>query len=58
LLAQTTVKPAAKKKAATPTQPAVTVQDVQSLRDALAAQQRQIEQLQQQLQQRDQAWQQ
>jgi len=36
----------------------VTAQDVQSLRDALAAQQQQIEQLKQQLQQRDQSWQQ
>jgi hypothetical protein len=37
---------------------AVTAKDVQELKDALAAQQQQIEQLRQQLNQRDQAWQQ
>jgi hypothetical protein len=61
LLATTLVAQTAKtkpKKATQPTQPEVTAQDVQALRDALGAQQRQIEQLRQQLQQRDQAWQQ
>ena len=52
---QTTAKPAAKKKhAAAPaaaTQPAVTAADVQELKEAIAAQQRQIQQLTQQLQQ-------
>src|SRR5207245_8790753 len=38
--------------------PAITAADVQALRDALAAQQQQIEQLRQQLQQSSQAWQQ
>jgi hypothetical protein len=57
LVAQTAAKPRPKKAAAS-AQPAVTAQDVQSLRDALAAQQRQIEQLKQMLQQRDQSWQQ
>jgi hypothetical protein len=54
---QTAAKPRAK-KAAKPAQPAVTLQDIQSLRDALAAQQQQIEQLKQEVQQKDQAWQQ
>jgi hypothetical protein len=36
----------------------VTLQDLQSLKDALAAQQQQIEQLRQEVQQKDQAWQQ
>ncbi len=59
LVAQTAAKPKPKKAAASASaQPAVTAQDVQSLRDALAAQQRQIEQLKQILQQRDQSWQQ
>ena len=57
LVAQTAPRPRSR-KAAAPAQPAVTAQDVQSLRDALAAQQQQIEQLKQQLQQRDQSWQQ
>jgi hypothetical protein len=57
LVAQTAPRPKSR-KAATPAQPEVTAQDVQSLRDALAAQQQQIEQLKQQLQQRDQSWQQ
>ena len=57
LVAQTAPRPKSR-KAATPAQPAVTAEDVQSLRDALAAQQQQIEQLKQQLQQRDQSWQQ
>jgi hypothetical protein len=39
-------------------QPAVTAADVQSLKDAIAAQQQQIQQLTQQLQQNQQAWQQ
>jgi hypothetical protein len=57
LVAQTaaTAKP---KKTPAKSAPAVTAQDVQSLRDALAAQQQQIELLKQELQQRDQAWQQ
>lgn len=54
LLAQTAVK----KKAAKPAEPAVTAQDVQALRDALASQQQQIQQLQQALQQTNQNWQQ
>jgi hypothetical protein len=59
LVAQTAAKPGAKKKAAgKPAQAAVTLQDIQSLKDALAAQQQQIEQLKQQLQQKDQAWEQ
>jgi len=58
LVAQTAPRPKSRKAASPPAQPAVTAQDVQSLRDALAAQQQQIEQLKQQLQQRDQAWQQ
>ncbi len=56
-------KPASKKKhaaaaAATSSQPAVTAADVQSLKDAIAAQQQQIQALTQQLQQNQQAWQQ
>lgn len=53
-------KPAAKKKhaAAAAAEPAVTAADVQSLRDAIAAQQQQIQALTQQLQQNQQAWQQ
>jgi Putative porin len=54
-------KPATKKKhapIAAPAQPAVSVADVQALKDALAAQQQQIQQLTQQLQQNQQAWQQ
>ena len=47
LMAQTAAKPKAKKAAAKPAQPAVTLQDIQSLKDALAAQQQQIEQLKQ-----------
>src|SRR5438270_847424 len=58
LVAQTAAKPRAKKRAAKPAEPAVTLQDLQSLRDALAAQQQQIEQLKQEVQQKDQAWQQ
>ncbi len=58
LVAQTAAKPRAKKAAAKPAQPAVTLQDIQSLKDALAAQQQQIEQLKQEVQQKDQAWQQ
>jgi hypothetical protein len=52
--------PVAKKKhkVAAPEQPAVTAADVQALKDALAAQQQQIQQLTQQLQQNQQAWQQ
>ncbi len=58
LVAQTAAKPRAKKAAAKSAQPAVTLQDLQSLKDALAAQQQQIEQLRQEVQQKDQAWQQ
>jgi len=58
LVAQTAAKPRAKKAVAKPAQPAVTLQDLQSLRDALAAQQQQIEQLKREVQQKDQAWQQ
>ena len=57
LLAQTSGTATPKKKARKAA-PAVTAQDVQSLRDAIAAQQQQIEQLRQDLQQRDQAAQQ
>src|SRR5437773_1578324 len=56
LVAQTAAKPKPRKsssKAAT-----ITAQDVQELRDALAAQQQQIQQLQQQMQSRDAALQQ
>jgi len=56
LLAQTSGATKAKKKATKSA--VVTAQDIQSLRDALAAQQRQIEQLQQQLAAKDQAAQQ
>src|SRR5438270_2272405 len=56
------VAPSPKKKhraeAVVPAQPAVTAADVQSLKDALAAQQQQIQQLTQQLQQNQQTWQQ
>jgi hypothetical protein len=56
LVAQTaTPRPKAKKAPAKPAQPAVTAADVQALKDAIAAQQQQIEQLQQSLAQRDQA---
>ncbi len=58
LVAQTAAKPRAKKRAAKPAEPAVTLQDLQSLRDALAAQQQQIEQLKHEVRQKDQAWQQ
>jgi hypothetical protein len=54
--------PAPRKKhkpvAAAPAPPAVTAADVQALKDALAAQQQQIQQLSQQLQQAQQNWQQ
>jgi hypothetical protein len=54
--------PAPKKKhkaeAVAPAPPAITAADVQSLKDALAAQQQQIQQLNQQLQQAQQNWQQ
>ena len=58
LVAQTAAKPRTKKAAAKPAQPAVTLQDIQSLKDALAAQQQQIEQLKEAVQQKDAAWQQ
>jgi type II secretory pathway component PulJ len=54
LVAQTSMRSKPRKVAAQ----AVTMEDIQQLRDALAAQQRQIEQLQRQLAQRDQALQQ
>ena len=54
LVAQTATKPKTKK--AGTAKPAVTAEDVQSLRDALAAQQQQIQQLQQQLQAREAAF--
>ena len=57
MLAQTSGTATPKKRARKASQ-AVTAQDVQSLRDAIAAQQQQIEQLRQDLQQRDQAAQQ
>jgi len=54
--------PAPKKKhkpvAAAPAQPTITAADVQALKDGLAAQQQQIQQLTQQLQQAQQSWQQ
>jgi hypothetical protein len=62
--AQTSDAPAPKKThkhtaaAEAPAPPAVTSADVQSLKDALAAQQQQIQQLTQQLQQNQQNWQQ
>src|SRR5260370_545741 len=56
LVAQTAAKPRAKKAAAKSAQPAVTLQDLQSLKDALAAQQQQIEQLRQEVQQKHQPW--
>ena len=52
----TTAKP--RKHRAKPAEPAVTMQDVQALRDALAAQQQQINDLKMQLQQKDQTIQQ
>ena len=58
LFAQTTAttptKVTARRRKAAVARPAVTVQDLQQLRDALAAQQRQIEQLRQELARRDQ----
>jgi len=56
----TAAKPAKKKHAAAaaPAEPAVTTADVQALKDAIAAQQQQIQQLTQQLQQNQQSWQQ
>lgn len=54
-VAQTATKTTAKKAVATKAT-AITAKDVQDLKDALAGQQRQIEQLKQQLTQRDQAW--
>jgi hypothetical protein len=55
MVAQTTAKKPARKAAAkAAATPAVTAEDVQTLRDALAAQQKQIQQLQQSLQQTNQ----
>jgi len=56
LVAQTAAKPKSKKPVARPR--AVTAADVQALKDALAAQQQQIEQLRQAMQSRDAALQQ
>src|SRR5256885_13251723 len=56
LVAQTVAKPRSKKPLARPR--AVTAADVQALKDALAAQQQQIEQLRQAMQSRDAALQQ
>ena len=53
-----TFRPKSSKAAPKPPEPAVTAADVQALREALAAQQRQIQELQQSLGQRDQAVQQ
>ena len=53
-----TSRPKSGKAAPKPPEPAVTAADVQALREALAAQQRQIQELQQSLGQRDQAVQQ
>jgi hypothetical protein len=55
-----TAAPKKKRKAVVtvPAQPAATAADVQALKDAVAAQQQQIQQLTQQLQQNQQAWQQ
>ncbi len=50
----TTTSTTHRRRAAAAARPAVTAQDVQQLRDALAAQQRQIEQLRQELARRDQ----
>ncbi|HWR16015.1 MAG TPA: putative porin [Terriglobales bacterium] len=47
----------AKKRPVKKAEPAITAEDVKALRDALAAQQQQIEQLRQELRQRDAAWQ-
>jgi hypothetical protein len=55
LFGQASAPAGAKKKAASAP---ISAKDVQELKDALAAQQRQIDQLRQQLAQRDQAWQQ
>ncbi len=54
----TAAKPTKKKRAAEAAEPAVTAAEVQALRDAIAAQQRQIQQLSQQLQESRQEWQQ
>jgi hypothetical protein len=51
--AQTAPKPKAKKKVAPPAPPAITAEDVKALKDALAAQQQQIEALKQEMQRRD-----
>ncbi len=56
--AQTATTTKKKHAAAQPAQPAVTAADVQALKDAIAAQQQQIQQLTQQLQQNQQNWQQ
>src|SRR5947209_15299390 len=58
LVAQTAPTKARSRRTSRSAKPAITAADVQALRDALAAQQQQIEQLRQQLQQSSQAWQQ
>ena len=58
LVAQTAPTKARSRRTTSSAKPAITAADVQALRDALAAQQQQIEQLRQQLQQSSQAWQQ
>jgi len=56
--AQTSTNPKKKRVASVPPGPQVSAADVQALKDAIAAQQQQIQQLTQQLQQNQQAWQQ
>src|SRR5207237_2477763 len=58
LVAQTAPTKARSRRTTSSAKPAISAADIQSLRDALAAQQQQIEQLRQQLQQSSQAWQQ
>ena len=53
-----TATPRKKRAVAKPAEPAVTAADVQALKDAIAAQQQQIQQLTQQMQQSQQSWQQ
>lgn len=53
--AQATIKTTTRKKSAAAAAPAITAEDIKSLRDALAAQQQQIQQLQQELRSRDEA---
>jgi len=55
LFAQTATKPKARKTSTKPAEPAITAADLQALKDAIAAQQQQIQQLQQALNDRDHA---